>query len=245
MATLLIPVVVAGGALALPLHASAHEARYASKVTLKDPQYAPPKRGQFKYSGKVTSESAKCVEGRYVRLFRKTPGSPLSELGNDDTDANGKWSMVLNVNMPGRLYAVVDKDIRGSPGHVHTCKSAQSDYVNFEPARRAKDPRFATELTMKEPHSVSSMPKRGTLRYGGKVKSDAHACSSHREVTLYRKNGPLPAEAIATDESDGTGRWFTDYDFNTAGKYYARVQKDTVNGKICLAAKSNVFIDET
>ena len=103
--------------------------------------------------------------------------------------------------------------------------------------------RYETELTMKDPHTPPS--KRGTFRYGGKVKSDAQACVNHRVVTLYRKVGDLPAEALATDEADSKGKWYVDWDVNSAGKYYGKVKKENVGQKTCLGDKSDVFVDET
>ena len=101
-------------------------------------------------------------------------------------------------------------------------------------------PRYESKVTLKEPGPA----KRGTFRYGGRVRSESQACEKGREVILYRKVGDV-ATVLESTEADNQGKYFIDWDANSAGDYYTKVKKLTAGGKTCTGDKSEVWTDVT
>lgn len=114
--------------------AAGADVHYKSKITLKDPEQVmkQAKRGTFRYRGRVTGEVPACSKQRLVTLYLKQPSKPAAEVGNTETDPNGRWAIELNVNMAGKYYAVASKRSFG-PSDSKTCLSATSDKVSFPP----------------------------------------------------------------------------------------------------------------
>jgi len=116
--------------------AGAHDERYKSRLTLKEPAFVVPTRGTFAYRGRITSERSQCEPGRTIALYRKQPGSPEVEVGNTETNAEGKYSITLEVNMAGKYYARASKGSYGGAGHDHVCLADESGKVDFPPEPR-------------------------------------------------------------------------------------------------------------
>ena len=84
-AWLAIGIVLAGGALAAAASAG-DVATFPTKVTMS--KQAPA------FHGKVRSDEEACIEGRKVKLLRRTrPGRPYRLLGGDRANRNGRWAV--------------------------------------------------------------------------------------------------------------------------------------------------------
>jgi len=102
--------------------------RFKTEVSLKvEMGVTPPRRGTFRWYGKVKSENDKCENKRFVNLWTEPLGGGTpSARGEDLTGPDGKWAVFVDVNTEGEWYALVDKKTLGN-GNI--CKSARSNVI--------------------------------------------------------------------------------------------------------------------
>ena len=131
--------------------AAAHEASYASSVSIQFFDYAAPDAVEPSpcgdsasvdcFHGQVTSPLEACERRRTVRVYRQHDAPPpgrsarrvFNELvGTTTSSRNGSW--VLPVNDPGigDYFARAHKRTIERTGHVHTCRGAASELLNVE-----------------------------------------------------------------------------------------------------------------
>ena len=106
----------AAAALAVAPAASAHNAGYDSRVTARTSD-------NVEYHGRVFS-SRPCLRGRTVKLYNDQAGAD-NLLGEDRTDADGRWSVTIAAPGTG-YYAKVLRRVVNRPGHRHTCRADRS-----------------------------------------------------------------------------------------------------------------------
>ena len=120
-------------AMVLLMPAASTQARgvklFESKVKITrlggEPTKAPKRAASV--AGRVKSEKARCLEGRYVELFRKQTG-PDAGMGNDDTNENGHWSLPIASLPADRYYATVT-ELEIGAGICGADKSRVYDYA--------------------------------------------------------------------------------------------------------------------
>ncbi|HEX5713218.1 MAG TPA: hypothetical protein VFX85_07895 [Solirubrobacterales bacterium] len=113
--SVLLTALAAALALALLPAASASAKTYKTGVvvSLKVPAF----------HGNVTSKRGSCLGGRKVKLYRSYSGS-TTQLGQDTTNAKGKWSIPVKPLSSGAYFAKVSK--KGN------CKSGKSQILAID-----------------------------------------------------------------------------------------------------------------
>lgn len=106
---------------ALAAGADAHDTGYESRVTARTSD-------NVEYRGRVFSSRA-CRRGRTVKLYNEQPGTD-NLLGEDRTDADGRWSVMIAAPGTG-YYAKVLRRVIKRPGHRHTCRGARSETTPY------------------------------------------------------------------------------------------------------------------
>ncbi len=104
--------------------AAAHTVKHDSTVTIHlkrnggDPD---------SFSGKVISDSSRCERNRTIEIYRKREGEDKL-IGTTETDADGKYELVLDGEAKGgTYYAVATRKVpRHDANHQHVCKRAES-----------------------------------------------------------------------------------------------------------------------
>lgn len=109
---------------------SAHTANYDTKLTMKVRSQVM-KRGTFNYPGRIISDRQQCEAGRVVTLYRKEDGQPAVESGTAESNGQGKYSIINEVNPSIKYYTRVDKTIIGGSGHSHTCGADKSNVIDY------------------------------------------------------------------------------------------------------------------
>jgi hypothetical protein len=121
---------VAALAVSIPVASAAPE-KVKSKITMKVelPFKATVKRGSTLFHGKVKADRDACVPGRPVTLYREPEGGGAKqEVGTTETDANGKWEVIVLAFSPGDYYAQVAKTEAGNK----ICLGAKSNVYHRE-----------------------------------------------------------------------------------------------------------------
>jgi Ca2+-binding RTX toxin-like protein len=112
------------------LPASAHEFEAESEVTINASTRTVPAGGSVTFFGEVTSTVPECEPNRLVHLIRTEP-DPATEVGSDTTNANGEWSVTIQVLQDSRYRARVDPKFEGVHPHRHVCKGDGSGSVSI------------------------------------------------------------------------------------------------------------------
>jgi hypothetical protein len=75
------------------------------------------------FNGKVTSKRSACLDNRRVKLYRSYDGS-TTQLGQDRTNAKGKWAIPVKPLSSGAYFAKVSK--RGN------CSAGKSEVLSID-----------------------------------------------------------------------------------------------------------------
>ena len=73
------------------------------------------------FHGRVKSDNEACVYPRRVKLFKEKRNGGRKLLGKDQTDAEGKWEVIVDPLKSGVYFAVVKKREEGTAGTIYVC----------------------------------------------------------------------------------------------------------------------------
>jgi len=117
--------------------ASAHTAAFSSEVTIAFRDRAQPEPNVQEgdnFNGRVTSPKPACVRNRMVNVFRVVEFEPDVFIGQDVTDADGRWILVFDDAPQGDYYArISNKTLRDTAAHDHSCVRDFSPTVPVPP----------------------------------------------------------------------------------------------------------------
>lgn len=133
--------VVSGAVAILALVAFAVPAsagnKIPTKLTLKRAfvREAPNHRGKTSFFGKVKSDKKACEDGRLVTLMRRVETGEKQEVGSDNAEADGSYSVIVQLLIPGDYYTVTNVTSVGNK----VCGKAKSKPIprRLSPARRS------------------------------------------------------------------------------------------------------------
>ena len=77
------------------------------------------------FHGGVHSENPACEENRRVKMFRKRFG-PDRLLGVDESNADGRWRVIVDIVRTSAYYAKVVRREEGTAGTTFVCKRDRS-----------------------------------------------------------------------------------------------------------------------
>lgn len=219
--------------------AGGHTARYDTNVKLKERAPTMMKRGEFAYAGRVLSVKHQCEVGRQITLYEDEPGPvPPEAVGTTETDAEGKYSIVLQINPPSRYHTKASKSSSGGSGHEHTCKAGKSNIIDYsEPETRAHK-RASFNSTIKITNYISEMG--GGYSFLGKLKSENPNCKPDRKGKIFQR-GPGDDVLVGKGTTNGQGFFSVPHEPLTAGRFYAKVGKDPIPAGACKGDSSPIL----
>jgi hypothetical protein len=78
------------------------------------------------FHGRITSPNSACEEGRSVKLFKERRSGAKKLLGQTISDADGKWTVLVDPLKSGAYFAVVQKREEGTAGTIFVCDRDKS-----------------------------------------------------------------------------------------------------------------------
>jgi len=171
------------------------------------------------FKGKVTSTPAECVNGRTVKLQRKTTGQTgFSNVGSPDTTAsNGTWEVATSPINNAQYRGSVAAKTSGTDA----CMAVNSN------------------VTTARASSVSI--QQGAGNFHGTVNS-VTACENNRTVTLQRSISSAPFTNIGADATDSSGAWLVNTSVVTGAEYRASAGSKQVGSNSCMSDLSPTVV---
>jgi hypothetical protein len=173
------------------------------------------------FKGKLTSGAPDCVNGRTVKLARKSPGqNRFTTVGSPDTvSGDGNWEVGTDPVDNGQYRGTVSARTVGS----NACMAATSAITT------------ARESTV-------TIQQGGSLNFNGMVNS-VPACKSGRTVTLQRRGEYDPAfEDVDSRGTALSGTWTIPTEVLSDLQYRASVSPRQASANSCLGGLSPVVI---